>query len=117
MSFENKVAIITGAASGIGLLTAQCLAKDGAKVVLTDINEDAVTEATKQIRDQSGDAMGLAVDIREYEQVKATVKKHWKNTVESTSCTTVQAVHPHVCSITANPFTNNPSKSSTGVLM
>jgi 3-oxoacyl-[acyl-carrier protein] reductase len=75
MSFENKVAIITGAASGIGLLTAQCLAKDGAKVVLTDINEEAVTSAAKQICKQGGEALGLAVDIREYEQVRASVQK------------------------------------------
>lgn len=75
MSFENKVAIITGAASGIGLLTAQNLAKQGAKVVLTDVNADAVQTAARQIQDDGGIAMGIVVDVRQYDQVHAAVKQ------------------------------------------
>jgi len=42
MRFKDKVAIITGAASGIGLLTAQRFAEEGARALLIDVNRDAV---------------------------------------------------------------------------
>ena len=42
MEFQGKVAIVTGAASGMGLLSAQKMAAEGANVILTDVNQDAV---------------------------------------------------------------------------
>jgi len=45
LKFKNRVAIISGAASGLGLLSAQLLAESGAKVVMTDINFEAVEKA------------------------------------------------------------------------
>jgi NAD(P)-dependent dehydrogenase (short-subunit alcohol dehydrogenase family) len=71
MQFENKVAMITGAASGMGLLSAQKLAEEGAKVVLTDVNADAVAVAADAIRKNGGDAIGIPVDVRDYGQVEA----------------------------------------------
>ena len=44
MEFSDKVALITGSASGIGFLTAKCMAKEGANVLLVDINEPALIE-------------------------------------------------------------------------
>ena len=73
MRFKDRVAIVTGAASGMGLLTAQRFAEEGAKVVLTDINQDAVTEAAEEIREKGGEAIGVQVDVRCYDQVKAAV--------------------------------------------
>lgn len=72
MSFKDKVAIITGAASGIGLLAAQELAKDGAKVVVADIAKEAIETAVKGICENGSDAVGFQVDVRKYEQVKAS---------------------------------------------
>lgn len=46
---ENKICIITGAASGIGLATAESFAKDGAKVVMADVNEDKLKEEAERI--------------------------------------------------------------------
>jgi NAD(P)-dependent dehydrogenase (short-subunit alcohol dehydrogenase family) len=71
MQFENKVAMITGAASGMGLLSAQKLAEEGAKVVLADVNADAVAVAADAIRGNGGDAIGIPVDVRDYGQVEA----------------------------------------------
>ncbi len=70
MRFKNKVAIISGAASGMGLLTARCLAEEGAKVVLTDISADAVNAAVEDIRKSGGEAVGIEVDVRKYQQIK-----------------------------------------------
>ncbi len=73
MRFKDKTAIVTGAASGMGLLTAQKLAEEGAKVVLTDVNLDAVTAAAEDIRKKGGEAVGVQVDVRCYDQVKEAV--------------------------------------------
>jgi 3-oxoacyl-[acyl-carrier protein] reductase len=73
MRFQNKVAIITGAASGMGLLSAQQFAKEGAKVVLTDINGETVQAAAETISQNGGEACGVAVDIRHYDEVQQAV--------------------------------------------
>jgi NAD(P)-dependent dehydrogenase (short-subunit alcohol dehydrogenase family) len=73
MRFKDKAAIVTGAASGIALLTSQKLAEEGAKVVLTDVNLDAVMAAAEDIRKKGGEAVGVQVDVRRYEQVKEAV--------------------------------------------
>jgi NAD(P)-dependent dehydrogenase (short-subunit alcohol dehydrogenase family) len=70
MKFEGKVAIITGAASGMGLLSAQKLVEEGAKVVLVDVNAEAVSVAAEDIRKNGGEAIGVQVDVRNYEQVE-----------------------------------------------
>lgn len=75
MRFRDRVAIITGAASGMGLLSAQQLAGEGAKVVLTDVNPEAVEAAAAGIRQAGGQAIGLQVDVRCYEQIEASVTK------------------------------------------
>jgi NAD(P)-dependent dehydrogenase (short-subunit alcohol dehydrogenase family) len=74
MRFKDKVAIITGAASGMGLLTAQNLIKEGAKVVLTDINREEVEAAAAGLCREGGEAVGLSVDVRCYEQVENAAK-------------------------------------------
>lgn len=71
LDFTGKVAIITGAASGMGLLSAQNLAVGGAKVVLTDVNNDALQAAVAGICAKGGEAVGRLVDVRDYSQVEA----------------------------------------------
>jgi 3-hydroxybutyrate dehydrogenase len=61
--FENKVAIITGAASGIGNEIAQCFAKEGAKVVIADLKKEAADAAARDITAANGVAMGVAMDV------------------------------------------------------
>ena len=56
---KDKVAIITGAAKGIGLATAQRFAQEGAKVIMTDINQDAVNSAATQTPNAEGYAMNV----------------------------------------------------------
>ncbi|MBN1829950.1 MAG: SDR family oxidoreductase, partial [Deltaproteobacteria bacterium] len=65
-----RVAIVSGAGAGMGLLTAENLAREGAKVVLADINLKAVEEAAEAIGRNGGEAVGVQVDVREYDQVQ-----------------------------------------------
>ena len=60
---ENKVVFITGAASGIGYEISADFAKAGAKIVLTDINEEAVQKAADTLKSQGYEAIGLKVDV------------------------------------------------------
>ncbi len=65
---DGKVALITGAASGLGRADAEVLAREGATVVLTDIDEDAGEAAAESIRGAGGNAIFLALDVAYEEQ-------------------------------------------------
>jgi NAD(P)-dependent dehydrogenase (short-subunit alcohol dehydrogenase family) len=71
---ENKIALITGAAAGIGRTTALLFAKEGAKLVLTDVNIEGVNKVADEIIKSGGDAMGLSLDVSNEEQWMGVVK-------------------------------------------
>ena len=73
MRFDGKVALVTGAASGIGLASAAGLVRGGATVYLTDINEDAGRSAAEKLG-ESGRATFLRLDVTSADSVSATVK-------------------------------------------
>jgi len=75
MRFRDKVAIVTGAAGGIGLATAERLGSEGARVVIADLKAEAAANSAESVR-QAGapDAIGLACDVASEAQVAATVK-------------------------------------------
>jgi NAD(P)-dependent dehydrogenase (short-subunit alcohol dehydrogenase family) len=60
---QNHIAVVTGAGSGIGRAIAAGYAREGARVVLLDMNEQAAAEATKEIRDAGGKAESFALDV------------------------------------------------------
>lgn len=65
----NKVVYITGAASGIGLDIAQVFAEEGAKVVLSDLNEEAVIEKAQSMNENGLVAMGVRCDVTKEEEI------------------------------------------------
>jgi 3-hydroxybutyrate dehydrogenase len=69
MLLQDKVALITGSASGIGKEIAIEYAKQGAKVVIADLNLDAATAAAKEIVDGGGTAMAVAMNVTDEAQV------------------------------------------------
>jgi NAD(P)-dependent dehydrogenase (short-subunit alcohol dehydrogenase family) len=75
ISFENKVALVTGAASGLGLATAKAFAESGARVVLADWNEREVQAAAKEIADNGHKTLAIRCDVSDDAQVEAMVKQ------------------------------------------
>ena len=73
MSFENKVALVTGASGTIGLGIAKELQAQGAKVFLTDLDQAKLDECCKEIDPSGATAKSLAGNITDHDQVKAIV--------------------------------------------
>ena len=73
MRLKDKVAFVTGAASGIGKAIADTYAREGAVVAIADMNIDAALAAAKDIESRGGKALGLACDVTDEAQVDAAV--------------------------------------------
>jgi NAD(P)-dependent dehydrogenase (short-subunit alcohol dehydrogenase family) len=73
LDFSGKVALITGAASGMGLATAQSFAEAGAVVVLADFKEDAVKAAARELNAVGHKTLGLRCDVSNDAEVAAMV--------------------------------------------
>ena len=75
LSFENKVALVTGAGSGMGLATAKAFAEAGASVVLADIQEEAVRAAAEQLEASGRKALALGCDVSDDGQVASLIEQ------------------------------------------
>ncbi|WP_187263958.1 SDR family NAD(P)-dependent oxidoreductase [Pontibacter beigongshangensis] len=71
---ESKVAIITGGAQGMGAVTAELFAREGAKVVIADFNEEKGQEQTNKIKAAGGDCSFVKTDVSKSEDVENMVK-------------------------------------------
>jgi NAD(P)-dependent dehydrogenase (short-subunit alcohol dehydrogenase family) len=70
-SLKGKVAVVTGAGSGIGKALALRFADEGANVVLADIQEDALVAAVAEVRDRGVEALEVLTDVSQFESVEA----------------------------------------------
>jgi NAD(P)-dependent dehydrogenase (short-subunit alcohol dehydrogenase family) len=75
MRLEDLVAVITGAASGIGRASAREFAKEGAKVVVADINAEGAQETIRQIEEAGGVACAVPTDVSREESVRRLVEE------------------------------------------
>lgn len=77
---ENKVAVITGAASGIGEAIAKTYAQQGAKILAVDINGERLQQVTQEIKDAGGEVIAVVADVVEEQPVIdffALAMKNW----------------------------------------
>jgi NAD(P)-dependent dehydrogenase (short-subunit alcohol dehydrogenase family) len=73
--FKSQVALVTGAAKGMGLATARMFAQSGAPVVLSDLDGDLATAEAGRIVREGGTAIGIACDVTNESQVAAMVDR------------------------------------------
>ena len=97
MKMKDKVAIVTGSAAGIGKEIAITYAREGAKVVIADMNKDAAEATAKALRDSGGQAMSVVMDVTDEAAVNAGVAevvKAWGGVDVLVSNAGIQIVHP-----------------------
>lgn len=75
MMIDNKVVLITGAASGIGYEISSDFAQAGAKIVLSDIDEHAVQKAAETLRAKGMDCLGIKCDVTNEEDIKNVIEQ------------------------------------------
>ena len=75
--FRDKVAVITGGASGIGFATARALAKEGARIVLADIEATALDKAVAELGAQGADAIGVVTDVSDRAAMARLADRAW----------------------------------------
>ena len=116
---DGKVALITGAASGLGRADADVLAREGATVVLTDINEDAGKAAAESIRQAGGKATFMLLDVadeKQWQEIIASVRKeHGRLDVLVNNAGLVIMGGPEECSLEA--FRKQNAVMSEGVFL
>ena len=75
MQLKDKVAFITGSASGIGKEIALLFAQEGAKIVIADLNKQAADATAAELKEGGAQAIGVGVDVTSEEQVDAAVEE------------------------------------------
>lgn len=73
MKLEGKIALITGAGSGLGRQAAQLFSSEGARVAIVDIDADRAEQTLKLVEQQGGDAIAITADVARREQIVAAV--------------------------------------------
>ena len=74
MRLEGKTALVTGAGSGIGKAISLVYAREGARVMTSDINEEAAQAVAAQIEDSGGEARSIRTDTTSEEDVRAAIR-------------------------------------------
>lgn len=75
LDFTGKVALVTGAAAGMGFATAKAFVEAGATVALSDVNENAVRSAAEQLAAAGHKVLGIRCNVAEEKDVAAMVRQ------------------------------------------
>ncbi len=73
MRLKDKVVVVTGAAQGLGRACAECMAAEGAKIIVSDMNAEGGESVAAAIRDAGGEARFIACDVGDKAQIEALV--------------------------------------------
>jgi 3(or 17)beta-hydroxysteroid dehydrogenase len=116
---DGKVALITGAASGLGCADAEVLAREGATVVLTDVNEEAGEAAAESIRGAGGNATFMPLDVSDEEQWQQVIgrvrSEHGRLDILVNNAGLVIMGNPEECSL--ETFRKQNAVMSEGVFL
>jgi NAD(P)-dependent dehydrogenase (short-subunit alcohol dehydrogenase family) len=77
-NLRGRVAVITGGASGIGFATAEALAREGARLVLADVEAAALEGAAARLRAAGAEAIGVVTDVTDRKAVEALADATWR---------------------------------------
>jgi 3-hydroxybutyrate dehydrogenase len=83
MRLENKVAVVTGATSGIGKEIARTFVREGARVVIADLNQAGADAAAAELGGAEERAIGVAMDVTSEEQVEAGMARRSRRSAVS----------------------------------
>ena len=75
MRVKDKVAVVTGSGRGIGEATVKRLSEEGAKVVVTDINEENAAKVAEEIKAKGGEAISIKSDVTKIDELEGLMKK------------------------------------------
>jgi NAD(P)-dependent dehydrogenase (short-subunit alcohol dehydrogenase family) len=80
--FEGKVALVTGAASGIGRASALAFAREGATTVVADVLVEGGEETVRIIKEAGGDALFVTTDVSKAAEVKVLIRRSSRPTAD-----------------------------------
>lgn len=117
---QDKVALVTGAASGIGRASARIFAREGAKVVVADLNREGGEETVRLIKDAGGDAIFQLCDVGTEASVSALIKAavgHYGRLDCAHNNAGVEGVHARLAEQTEENFDLNYRVNQKGVFL
>ena len=91
MALTDKVCVVTGSGSGIGRATAIEMARQGGKVVVSDVNDANGESTVEEIKGAGGEAVYIHADMRKQEEIQALMTAPWRRSARCTCSTTTPA--------------------------
>jgi NAD(P)-dependent dehydrogenase (short-subunit alcohol dehydrogenase family) len=91
MDFNGKIAVVTGAASGLGAEVAKAFAEAGANVALIDVNKDGIASKAAELSGNGGIIKGYACDLPDFDAVQALGEQIKAEIGQADICATLQA--------------------------
>ena len=109
MSYKDKTVVITGAASGMGLCAAQTLARQGASVVLCDVNAEALEKIVTELQKEGLKAWACPADVRRYADAEKAAALACEQTGRiDLLITFAGGYEPRMCGTLGTPFYEQP---------